>query len=244
MKNMGKILPMLAMLLLVQAILFLALSDSRPFYDEGIYLTGSWLYSQGTMPYSGFFESKPIGIFATGALLFSLLPSILLSARMLMLLIGLVSTALVFLIAKKTFDEKTALASAVFFVFLSVVFGNFWFVIEPFVAFLALLSVFCYVTFLEKESKKWLALANLFAVSTVLFKQTAILIAVFFILFFLYREMKRQKPFINGLVSFLPSLIPAVLLAIGVIAFLLYTNAWGFFYNYLFAFHTTNYKFF
>ncbi|MDD5148677.1 MAG: hypothetical protein PHH08_04405, partial [Candidatus ainarchaeum sp.] len=70
MKQKKIVFAALVFLAVIQLALFLALSNSRPFFDEGIYLTGGWLFSKGILPYSGFFESKPIGIFAVGALLF------------------------------------------------------------------------------------------------------------------------------------------------------------------------------
>ncbi|MBN1941544.1 MAG: glycosyltransferase family 39 protein [Candidatus Diapherotrites archaeon] len=228
------------LLCLLQFALFFVMSNSMPFFDEGVYLTGSWLYSEGILPYAGFFESKPIGIFFVGAVIFSVFPPLLLTARMLMAVAALVSLALVFFVSKKIFDERAALVASVFFVFLCLVFDYFWFVIEPFVALLILLSVFSYLQFIGKKNMLWLSAANFFIVATVFFKQTAFLIAAFFLLFFLYRELKRQKPVVKGFLFFLKTMVPAFFLIIVFLAFLFYNNLFALFWEYLFGYHADN----
>ncbi|HLD58162.1 MAG TPA: glycosyltransferase family 39 protein [archaeon] len=240
MKNVSFWLCAFFILCIMQFGLFFLLSDSRPFFDEGVYLTGSWLFSNGTLPYAGFFESKPLGIFSVGALLFSIFPPSLLAARLLMAFVAVFSSALVFLVSKKIFGEKTAFFACVFFAFLSVAFGNFWFVIEPFVSFLVLLSVFCYLNYLEKKSLAWLSAAILFVIAAVLFKQTAFFLAAFFLLFFIFRETKRQKSFQKAVFVFLKALVPSFVLILAFLAFLLYNGLFSLFFDYLFLFHIEN----
>lgn len=228
------------MLAIMLFALFFVLSDSRPFFDEGIYLTSGWLFSNGVPPYSGFFESKPIGIYSVGALLFSVFPATVFTARIFMALIGILALALIMLVSNRVFGEKGAIISGAFFVFLSLVFGSFWFVIEPFVSLLVLFSVFSYLEFLQKNSKKWLSVSILALAAAVFFKQTAVLIAVLLSLFFLFNEMRAQKSRLKGLFEFLPALIPSILLAAIVFAFLFFTNSFSFFVEYLFLFHASN----
>lgn len=239
MKQKKIVFAALVFLAVIQLALFLALSNSRPFFDEGIYLTGGWLFSKGILPYSGFFESKPIGIFAVGALLFHVSAS-LLAARVFMALAAVASMALVFLIAKKALNEKAGLVSASFFVFAGLVFGNFWFLIEPIVALLALVSVYCYMNYSESRKAKWLATAVLSVSLAVWFKQTAILIAALFLVFFLYNEIRLQKKPSKALLSFIESLAPAILVYAMVFAFLLLSGSFHYFWQYLFGFHSQN----
>jgi 4-amino-4-deoxy-L-arabinose transferase-like glycosyltransferase len=229
----------LVFLAIIQVTLFLALADSRPFFDEGVYLTGSWLFSKGVLPYSDFFESKPIGIFAVGAFLFSLLPSVLI-ARIFMALVAVASMIIIFFIAKKAFNEKAGFIAAGFFAFASIFFGDFWFVIEPFVSLFALFSVFCYLNFLEKPKMKWLAAAIFFISFAVWFKQTAILIAAMFLVFFLYNEIRRQKNISKAILLFAESFIPTIVLFALIFAFLLFSGSFSYFLEYAFGFHSQN----
>src|SRR3989338_225295 len=136
-------------------LLSLGFLQARPFPDEGIFVTGGWLASQGLLPYRGFFDIHGPGIFFVLGSFYRLLGSglgpglgldlagmdLLLAGRLLAVLVNAATLLAIYFLARKIFDAWTgALAVVLHAVWLPVFYG-FWAVIEPFTAFFSALSV-------------------------------------------------------------------------------------------------------
>ncbi|MBS3063659.1 MAG: glycosyltransferase family 39 protein [Candidatus Diapherotrites archaeon] len=165
-------------------LLSLGFLQARPFPDEGIFVTGGWLASQGLLPYRDFFDIHSPGIFFVLGSFYRLLGSglgldlagmdFLLAGRLLAVLVNAATLLAIYFLARKIFDAWTgALAVVLHAVWLPVFYG-FWAVIEPFTAFFSALSVLALHRVVAEKRREpldllWLGLALGF---TLVFKQT------------------------------------------------------------------------
>jgi len=232
----------LAIIALLCLASFVNLSDARPFFDEGIYLTSGWLTASGQAPYTDFFAHKMPGIFFALAAIFYF-SATLFAARLFMSLIAVLVLLLIFFTAKQIFDEKTALASASLFAVWSAFLGSFWTVIEPFLVLFSLLGFFFFWKYFKEQKAGHIFLAGLFIGISFLFKQTMLLFAIaFFVLALLiikfYSKQKIQKKvFPTALLGFL---IPIAIF----VFFLLAANSLPAFLENVFGYYTGMLDFF
>ena len=209
----NKILIVLAALAIVQILLYAGLFQQMPFFDEGFYLAGGAAVAGGETPYVDFFAMKNPGVFFTLAFLFNAAGATLLTARIFMALIAVLQILLIFILARKMFNEKTAIIASAFYVIWSVFYPAFWATIEPFTTLISTAAVlFLYMYLFERQKTVHLFLFALFIGLSLLFKQTLIFFAVAAIIFFLaFRIFNRKKPgkmfSLKELVVFLAGLV-------------------------------------
>ncbi len=249
MKQRAKVL--LLSLLLLQFLQCVNLFNKRPFMDEGIYLTSAWMYLQGAVPYVEFILVKPIGIVWAFAAIFSFFEPSIATARIFMAFLSMAQLLLVFLITKKMFkSEEAGLAAALLFAIWNIPFSNYLTANEPFMTLLqsiALLSL--YVFLYERKSNLALIGFSLALGLSILFKQTAAIIAVFFagIFIWLYSREKKALPKANfpgvfpGGKKTLPSAKEMMIIATGfvlpgllMVGHILQLNAWNEFVEIMF----------
>lgn len=137
----GPLIPIaLALLVLLQLGAAWGMRKGPFFMDEGYYITHSWLAANGLVQYRDFNDNHAPGIAFLGSALFSLFPASLESARMLVALSQALTTAAIFILARRIFSERAGIFAAAFYALVIPVMGGSWFVIESFFTLFATLS--------------------------------------------------------------------------------------------------------
>lgn len=192
----------LALIGLVLAALFLSLSYSRPFFDEGIYITAGWLNSMGKVPYNDFFLMKPAGIVFVLSTWFSFFGATVFNARVLSLLVSLATLLGVFLLAKKLFGEKAALLSSLFFALWLVPFSAYFAIIDPFLALTAVWSALFLFICVEERTLEKSFVFGFFLGASLIFKQTMVVFALGLIAIALFLHPKGKPRSLANIASF------------------------------------------
>jgi hypothetical protein len=150
--------------------------------DEGGFGYSARLLVQGLMPYEHAFEQKPPMVIYSYALSNLLLPQFFWSARLLAYLFVALATALLGYIARLEFGRGYALPAMWLMTPMVLLPGieQFWASVEMFMLFplLATVAVYCYSRQHGHDPKHWF-LAAFFAVTTLLYKYTALPVLAF-----------------------------------------------------------------
>lgn len=207
----------LLILIVIQIFLYANLIYSRPFADEGDFITQGWLTSIGGVPYRDFFNIKMPLIHLALSFIFMLFSPGLATARILMIVVSVLQSLLIFFLAKRFFGEATAFVSAAFFIVWSVIFHGFWTTIAPFYSLIATVSIMLtYLYLFEKQKLLYLFLLGFFISLGIFTKQTflfiPIAIMIYFIIFNNYSKIKIKIGRRHFLAFFVGFLIPAALI--------------------------------
>lgn len=216
-------------LFLFQFFLIAGLSNQRPLPDEGRYLTTGWMISEGKIPFKDTFSPKPPAIEFVVAGIFTVFGPSLFAARMFVALIAVLQLALIFVLAKKAFGEKPALAAALFYCLWSLAFSAYWMVIGPFLALISTAAIFFAYSYLyEKPSLKNAFLPAFFLGLDVLFKQTMLPFAFGMLIVVLAISIFGRKR-IPSLTEALAAIIGFAAMPLLFLAYLFATGAFPFF---------------
>lgn len=180
---------MLALLLLAVLASHVLLARAYLFGDEHYYLTESYFTSRGMLIYRDFFDNHSPGIAYIGlaALLFR--GQELFAARLIAAAAQVAAAALVFAFAARAYGEKAGLAAAFFYASLELSVGGIWFITEPFLAAACAASaLLAWEYFSAGRRAGFLFAAGLLAGLAVLFKQPALLFAVFLPAYAIWRR--------------------------------------------------------
>ena len=202
---------MAALCLIALLLVFLvsALVLSRPNPDEGIHTTTAWLMLQGYVPFKDIFSMYAPGSYFILAAFYLVFPLDFVLSRFFMLAVGLAALLAFFALCKKLMNEKAALFASLLFVVMSVFTINWNIVMEPFLAFFSILSFYFIFSFLERGSRKHLALAGVFLASLVIMKQTMLFLSLasLLALFFAARPNRREASLLILSYALLPLLL-------------------------------------
>jgi hypothetical protein len=150
--------------------------------DEGGFAYSAQLLVEGLMPYEHAFEQKPPLVIYSYALSNLLLPQFFWSARLLAYLFVALATALLGYIVQLEFGKGYALPAMWLMTPMVLLPGidQFWASVEMFMLFpmLATMAIYCYSRQHGHEPKHWF-LAAFFAVTTLLYKYTALPVLAF-----------------------------------------------------------------
>ena len=161
----------LGLVLLLQVAIHLAIGEKWFYVDEQSILATSWLMQIGDKPYVDFAYVHMPGAGYVGYLFFSLFGTSILSARFASLLASLLTTIIIFYIARKAFDDQTALSASFLFVLLSPALLSFQLLAEPYLTlFISSCFLFLYL-YNIKPALRYAALAGLSGGLAFIFKQ-------------------------------------------------------------------------
>ena len=117
--NLNKYWPVFAIITLIFLLRLPSFFEPHWYYDEGVYALFGRSIIEGETPYLYIWDNKLLGVYLIYSLA-SLFPfDILLIAKIFAFFSALISTLLVFLIAKQGFSQKVAIATAAFFAIFS-----------------------------------------------------------------------------------------------------------------------------
>ena len=190
-------------------------------HDEGYILNSSQKFLSGQMPYRDYhFVYSPGSIFLT-ALSFALLGVSVISSRILMLIIALLSIALVYaIILKATRNKLYGIIATLLFAAWGPTHINFsWPVM--FAIFAGLLTSFLLMKFLETRHERYLFFSGLSAFLILLAKQNfGIIFVIPILVFFLVKSSRQFKYFSTFSMGYMWGII-------GFVIYLLYTSSFG-----------------
>ncbi len=220
----------LLIIILIQLLLHFSVLSNYYFGDEGYHLTYAWLINKGEVIYRDFFSFHSPGTAFALALFFKLFGTSLAIARLLVTLVQMGTTVLIFIMAKKLYDEKTALLSSAVFVVIEVPFWGIWVLTEPFMTFSTVLAAFfLYAYYFENKKIEFLLAAGFFLGLALFFKQTAVLALAMFFLYTLiqnkgnakHQRLKESAVFLAGC-AIVPLLLFSYYMRLGALQDLIY----------------------
>ncbi|MFH1470472.1 MAG: glycosyltransferase family 39 protein [Candidatus Micrarchaeota archaeon] len=139
MNESQKATALLATILTFQLACHLVSIDKVFMNDEGTHITGGWLLERGMVPYKEFALLQYLpGAAILASVSFSILGPELQSAKLFIAGVMLLSTAMVFLIARRLYGNYAALVASFFFALLAPPFGSLMFMPEPIMTLLVL----------------------------------------------------------------------------------------------------------
>ncbi len=191
----GRTIWALLLILMLQLALNYFIGSRNFIIDEGQFLTYSWLSSNGWKMYVDYVDHHAPGLALLGEFLFRIFGVSLFIARITVNAVQLATTIVLFLLAKKMFDEKTALVSCIIFVFTSIVFGGYAFTIQPFSAFFLITAVFLFYRayFEKKQNKKDLVLLGIVFGFAVVFRHSYFFALALFAVYGAALDLKNKK---------------------------------------------------
>ena len=206
----NKIYILLLVVCLISLSLRLWLLDKRWINpDEGAHLMDAVLVLEGNIPEVDFNSRGPLYVYAIAGFL-KLFGINYISGRLLPLTCSLLTGILVFLTARRLFDEKVALLSSVIYWMLPLELMNSVVVkMQPLVALLTCLSIYSMVQSLHRRKGLWLMIAGLFAAMGFYVRESALIIplVVFGSLILFHRWRLREVTknfsfFLSGYIGF------------------------------------------
>lgn len=173
--------------------------------DEGVFLTIANQIHHGWVPYRDIFDHKTPGIYFLLAGITTLVKSVI-ALRIVFLAINMLGGYLIFLIAKRLYDFQTGLAAFGIYMMTLPIFEGHLLLTEVPMAFLLILSVFCFI----KGSKSGLFLSGFAMALSILFKQPAMVNVL--ILFWIIIAWKENRlNIINFTSGFVIAFMPVIL---------------------------------
>lgn len=199
--------------------------------DQGIMSVIGEGILNGGLPYRDFWEMGSPPIFFTYALMFKIFGAKMAAIPMTDTLVSMLTTFLIFLLARFIWDKKVGYASALFFAFFSngirlgmhaggdIAFGTFWYIAqrETFMLPLMTASVYSLLKYQRDEKKLWtLILSGLLAGLTFAYKFPSLLIFLCLVMymngsFFFFRGGRQLKSLIIGNIALISGFVLALI---------------------------------
>lgn len=179
-------------------ILMIASSLLMPIHrDEAVFLTIGKRMALGDMPYVDYFDHKMPGIYWVGSILFIMFGATHIPARVLMIIIYILSALVLYEILLILRMKRSAIYGGMAYIVLSIWYQGNFFITESFVNLFILLALWLYLRRLESRTNLGVLLLGLLLSTAVMFKQTAIIsLAVIVIDVLLAAYKKRQRYFL------------------------------------------------
>lgn len=171
---------------------FFVLSFQKPLYqDEGVFLAIGKGMAEGRLPYSDFWDHKTPGIYFLWSALYPLFGTRVIFYQIFTWLCNFLSAILVFGLAEKL-KQGSGKFAAIFFLCALVFFEGNYLTVGPFLGFLTILAVWLVLFYQQKRA--FFAAGAVLGVA-ILFKQTAVLGLLPFLIYFLWQKKFRETVF-------------------------------------------------
>lgn len=141
--------------------------------DEIVFLDSARQLVEGAVPYVGFVDNKPPGIYLTLVPFAHLVGEHVWVLRLMVFLVNMLSSLLIMKVGERAFGKKEGIYAAVLFLFLTPVFHGNYVLTEPFMMLFLLLAVYIGI-----GSQNSILIAGICAGIAVLYKQPAFLTAL------------------------------------------------------------------
>jgi len=204
---------LLAGVFLISLLLRLWLLDKRWINpDEGAHMMDAVLVLDGKIPKIDFDSRQPLYTYAIAVFLktFGIHYT---SGRLLTILCSMLSGILVFLLARRLFDEKVAvLSSSIYWMLPLELYNSSITKTQPLTILLTCISFYFIIKFYESRKKLWLILSGLFAAMGYYVRESALIIPVTVLGFFILMHKGRLREIIKGFGIFLTGYISFLLI--------------------------------
>ncbi len=191
-------------ILLLQLSIHIRISTNYVWEDEDNFLTFGWFGSQGKIMHRDYYDIRPpIFPFFT-SLLFILLGDSLLTLRLAMAVICMLSTVLTYLIASRLYSKTVGVLASALFVLLSPPYAPFMVLSDSSIMFLSLLAFFIFIERGNKPTTSFLLGLILGVLCGV--RQTGVWIVLSFLIL-LIKQFHKEKSFFQRLAYFFLGLL-------------------------------------
>jgi hypothetical protein len=172
--------------------------------DEGSYAYCGKILLNGAIPFKDIGSQRLPGVFYCYAVIVAVFGYTLKSLHIAFMVINLISAVLIFFIARKLFNNLSAIAAAIFWALLSMnmAISGFTTQSEHLVAFFALAGIFCLVKYFDKKTYLWAILSGLSFSLAFEVKQTSFFLGLCAGLILVGRQvLEKPRDFKKGIIS-------------------------------------------
>ncbi len=172
--------------------------------DEGSYAYCGKILLNGAIPFKDIGSQRLPGVFYCYAVIVAVFGYTLKSLHIAFMVINLLSTVLIFFIARKLFNNLGAISAAIFWALLSMnmAISGFTTQSEHLVAFFALAGIFCLVKYFDKRAYLWAILCGLSFSLAFEVKQTSFFLGLCAGVVLVARQvLEKPRDFKKGIIS-------------------------------------------